>query len=140
GGEHFGGAYERRDVDVVTTGVHDRDVGAGVILGADFAGVGQPGFFLDGEGVHVGAHEEGWASAVLHNGDNPVALPIGIGVFDDVFGDVVGEGTKAFGEERRGFVFVVRQFGGGVEGFVGGNEGREFLIDEGGKFALWRSS
>src|SRR5262249_8404589 len=99
-------------------------------------GVGEAGFFLDRKGIHVSAHEQGWASAVLHNGDDAIALPIGVGIFADVFGDVVAEGTKAFGEERRGFVLVGGEFGGAVKGFVGGDKGREFLIDESGQLGL----
>jgi hypothetical protein len=64
------------------------------VLGHDVAGVGDAGFFDDGEGVHVGADEERGAGAVLEDADDSEGLTA-VGVFADVLGDGVAGLARA---------------------------------------------
>ena len=63
------------------------------VCGDDVRGVGEAGFFDDGEGVHVGADEERGAGAVLEDADDAE----GVGAVG-VEADVVGDGVAGFAE------------------------------------------
>ena len=122
GGQGAGGADEDGGVDVVAAGVHDADFLAGCVGDGDVAGVGEAGLFDDGKGVHVGADEEGGAGPVLEEGDDTEGVGA-VGVEADVVGDGVAGVAEILGEDGGGALFVVGEFGVGVEVFVDFDEG-----------------
>ena len=90
-------------MNVVAAGVHDADVVAVFVGGADVAGVGAAGVFDDRQSVEVGAHQDGGPGAVFQDGDEAVAPDVGRHVEAQrlEFGDQLG----------RGFLFVKGKFG-----------------------------
>ena len=102
-------------------GVHDRDGFAGWVGRGDGAGVRGVGLFADGQGVELGAEEESFAFAVLHDRDDAVAA--------DVFGHVVTGGAKLLREAFGGLFFLEGELGVGVDGGVELIEGSVFLVD-----------
>ncbi len=127
----MGCADHDADVDVVAAGVHDACVLACFRLRHDLACVRDAGFFNDGQGIHVGADEEGGAGAVLQDADNAESLGA-VGVFADVLGDGVAVFAEGGGEDRGGAGLVVGELGVGVEVFIGVEEGGELGTDDGG--------
>ncbi len=132
GGEGLRGAEEDGGVDVVSAGVHDADLLAGCVFGEDVRGVGDAGLFDDGEGVHVAAHEEGGAGAVFEDADDAEGVGA-VGVEADVVGDGVAGLAEGVGEQGRGLLLVVGELGVAVELLVGGDEGGELRLLEGGE-------
>jgi hypothetical protein len=130
GGHGARGADEDGGVDVVTAGMHDPDFLAGGVGDRDVAGIGEAGFFDDGEGVHVGADEEGWARAVFEDGDDAEGVRA-VGVEADVVGDGVAGVAEILGEDGGGALFVVGEFGMGVEVFVDGYEWGVWFLEGG---------
>jgi hypothetical protein len=118
-------------VDIVSAGVHNADVNAGIVFGVNVACVRQPGLLFDGQSIHIGANQDGGTRTIFHYGDDAVTLPLRVGIFPDVLGDVVTEAAEFIGEQCRGFILVMRKLRSGVERLVGGDEGREFLVDPG---------
>ena len=129
-GESAGGADEDGGVYVVSAGMHDASVLTGLRFGHDVAGVGDTGLFDDGQRVHVGADEEGWAGAVLQDADDAVGLRA-VGVDADVVADGVAGLAQLGGEEGGGACLVVRELGMGVDLLVGIDEVGELLLLEG---------
>ena len=68
----LGGAQKRRHVQIVSAGMHHRNIASGVIFRVHFAGVGQAGFFFHGKRVQFGAQHDGRARAVLQDATTPV--------------------------------------------------------------------
>ncbi len=128
GGHGAGGADEDSGVNVVAAGVHDAGVEAGGGFGDDVGGVGQAGFFDDGQGIHVGADEEGRAGAVFEEGDDTEGVGA-VGVDADVVGDGVAGVAEGGGEDGGGALLVMGELGVGVKVFV---EGDEVLRRKGG--------
>jgi hypothetical protein len=123
GGHGAGDADDAGDVDVVSAGVHDGDGFALWVGGGGGGGVGGVGLFLDGQGVEVGADEEGFAGAVFQDGDDAVDA--------DFFGDFVVEGAELFGEAFGGFGFLEGELGVAVDGGVEGVEVGVVFVEEG---------
>ena len=63
-----GRARDGSHVQIVPAGVHHRNILSAVILGADLAGIGEAGLFLDRKGIKFGAQHHGWPGAILQNG------------------------------------------------------------------------
>ena len=63
-------------VEVVTAGVHHRDLVSGVVFGVDFARVGKSGVFFHRERIKFSAQQDGWPRAILKDADNPGATNI----------------------------------------------------------------
>ncbi len=99
----LGRAQNRRHVQIVSAGVHHRDVASGVVFGAHLAGVGQAGLFFHRKRVQFGAQHDGRAGAVLQDRDDAGAA--------HVFGDVIAGAAQARGQLRRGLRFMRREFG-----------------------------
>ena len=123
----FGRGHRARDadqygrVDVVSAGLHDADGFAGLVFGGDVTGIGQARLLDDRQAVHIRAHHERWAGAVLQDADQAVRVrSIGINA------DVVGHGIACFfqlgGEQGRGLDLVVRKLGMRVDLLVGVDE------------------
>ena len=85
---------ERRNMRIVPAGVHHVDIFAFVILGRDFARVGQTCFLFHRQRIHVGAHKHRRPIAILHNADHSIALKFRIVVFAKVLGDLAASGTQ----------------------------------------------
>ena len=95
------------------------------------AGVGHAGLFDDGEGVHVSAYGEGWAGAVLEDGDDAVGLR-SIRIDADMIGHGIAGLAQFGGEEGCGAVFKVGELGMRVEVLVGIDQTGKLLLFEGG--------
>ena len=91
-----------RHVQIVPAGVHHPNVATGVVGGAHFAGVGQTGFFFDGERIQLGAQHDRRARSVLEYGHDSAAA--------HVFGDLISGTAPARGQLHRSFCFMRRQF------------------------------
>lgn len=92
GVQEFGCGEEGRDVGVVAAGVHDGGFGGRgitVAVGGFLAGVGQAGLLFYGEGVHVGAEEDGRPFAVLEHACESMAADASV--------DLEVEALKALG-------------------------------------------
>ncbi len=87
---------------IVPAGVHDGNVAACIILGADLAGIGEACFFLDRKRVEFGAQHDRRAGAIFQDGDNACAA--------DAFRDVVAELAETVGKFGGGLRFVRREF------------------------------
>ena len=94
----FGRAENRRHVQIVSAGVHHRNVASGIIFGAHFAGVGKAGFFLNRKRIQFRAQHDGWARSVLEDSDDSCAA--------HVFGDVISGAAQALRELRGGLRFM----------------------------------
>ena len=137
-GDHgAGGADEDGGVDVVPAGVHDGNGLAGAVFHGDVAGVGDAGFFGDGERVHVGADHERGTGAVFQDGDDAVGLGA-VRIAADAVGDGVARVAEGCGEDAGGAGFEVGELGVGVNVFVGVDEGGGLVVDEGGESSLGR--
>jgi len=107
--------------------VHGGDLLSGEIGDARLAGVGDAGFFKQGQAVEIGAHEQSGAGAVLEDADDAVTAKF--------FSDFETDGTEFGGEFGGGFFLHERELRVGVELGVEGEErgiiGGEFLGDDG---------
>ena len=132
GGELASGAGEDRHVQIVTAGLHDGDVFAREIGHARGAGVGDAGFFEDGQAVEIGAHKQRGAGPVFEDADDAVTAKF--------FRNFKTDGAELGGEFGGGFFLHERELGVGVEVGVEGEErgiiGGEFLRDDGGRGAI----
>ncbi len=99
GGHGARGADEHGGVNVMSARVHHADLLPGLVVHEDVRGIGDAGLFDDGERVHVGAHEQRGAGAVLEDGDDAIGLRA-VRIFADVLGDGVS-GFAEFGGEKR---------------------------------------
>jgi hypothetical protein len=72
------------------------------VFGADFAGVRKASLFFDRKCVQFGAEHNGWAAAVLEDGNNPGAA--------DIFSDLVAESAEPARQFRRRLRFMKREF------------------------------
>ncbi len=97
----LGGAQNRRHVQIVPAGVHDRNVAPGVVFRVYFAGVGQSGFFFDGKSIQFSAQHNGRPGPVLE--DRNHARPA------HMFGHVIPRATQACSQFCRGLRFVRRK-------------------------------
>ena len=127
-GQHARRAEKRSHVQVVPAGVHHAHLVAGVVLHANLAGVRQACVFRHRQRVHVGAHQDHWPGAVLHERHDAVAARA-VRIFTDVFGYVVAGFPQLGGEKRRSTLFVMRKLGVLVKIDVGGDEARKLLFD-----------
>jgi hypothetical protein len=84
---HECGSQNCGHVQIVSAGVHDGNIVAGVVVRMNFAGVGQTRFFFDGQGIEFSTKQDGGSRSVFHDGDNSRAAYM--------FGDVVAEGAEA---------------------------------------------
>jgi hypothetical protein len=73
-----------------------------VVLGVDFARVGQAGFLFDWERVQLRTQHNGWALSVLEDGYDPGAA--------NVLGHLIAEATQPTGQLCRRQDFVGRKF------------------------------
>ena len=76
-----GCADERSHVQIMSAGVHDRHIVAGIVFGVNFACIRQAGFFFYRQRVELGAQHYCWACAVFQNGHKSRSA--------DVFGHVI---------------------------------------------------
>jgi hypothetical protein len=83
-------------------GVRYRDVVPSVVLGVDFARVGQAGFLFDGQCIQLRTQHNGWALSVLEDGYDPGAA--------NVLGHLIAKATQATGQLCRRQDFVGRKF------------------------------
>ena len=120
--QHPGGADPAGHVHIVAAGVHDADFVAVFIARADFAGVGNAGFFHDRQGVHVGANEDGRADAVFQDADDAVPA--------DFFGDFEAERFQFLGEAGGRFFFFEGELGIAVQLLVQSVEALELGVDD----------
>ena len=86
---------------VVTAGVHDADFASRIVLGVDFAGVGQACLFLYRKPVEFGTQHDGRPGAVFQNGNDSCSA--------DVFGDRVAEVAQAASQLLRSLGLVGRE-------------------------------
>ena len=119
--EDLADAEEGRGMDVVAAGVH---------AAGDCAGEGQAGLFGDGQGVHVGADEEGGTGgAAFDLGGNAVAADAG---FRDE-----AEAAEVGSDQGGGAWCVHAEFGVGVDVAAdvdeGGLDGGDASLEEGGE-------
>ena len=132
GGELASGAGEDRHVQIVTAGLHDGDVFAREIGDARGAGVGDAGFFQDGQAVEIRANKQRGAGAVFEDADDAVTAKF--------FRDFETDSAEFGGEFGGGFFLHERELGVGVEVGVEGEErriiGGEFLRDDDGRGAI----
>ena len=67
------GANQDGHMDVVTAGVHDRNLKPVVVEGRGDARIVEPGQFLDRQGVHIDPYEYRRSGPILEHADNPEA-------------------------------------------------------------------
>ena len=95
-------------MSIVTAGMHHGNLLTAVIFSRNFARVGQPGFLLHRQRIHVGAHERCRPLAILHHADNAEAGEAGLVVFADGFGDFAAGGFQILGHNRSRAFFMAR--------------------------------
>ena len=88
-------------MDVVTAGVHDADFASRIVLGVDFAGVGQACLFFYREPVEFGTQHDGRPGTIFQNGNDTCSA--------DVFRDRVAEVTQAARQLLRSLRLVGRE-------------------------------
>ena len=123
-----GGSDESGDVHVVAAGVHDRLFDPGGVDLAGDRGVVETGPLLDGQAVHVGAHQDRRSLAVLKHGDDAGAADAG--------GHLIAERAEFAGHAGGGHVFEPGEFRVAVEvveqvrqiGVVVGLDGRSQIL------------
>ena len=98
--EHLRRAQHVRNVNVVATSVHHAYILTSIVLRLDCARVGQAGLFFRRQRVKIGAHQNRWPVAVLHDGDHAIAFPIRLDEFSYVLCHLVTERAQLRGEER----------------------------------------
>ncbi len=86
---------------VVTAGVHDVHFFARIILCHYLARVGQPGFFLDRQRIHVGADEHDRSVAIFHQADDAITGESRLIVFADVIRDLATGGLQFLRDQLR---------------------------------------
>ena len=105
--------------------MHDADFEAILVAGADLAGVRQPGFFDDRQGVHVGTNQDGGPLAVFEDTDDAGAA--------DLLGHVEAGGPQLLCQAGGRLLFLEREFGMGMDVLVEGDQrielGAELLLD-----------
>ena len=121
---HARRADETGDVRVVRAGVHDRVFAPGDILADHGARVGQAGFLLDRERIHVGADEHRRAGAVFHHAHDAEAA--------DLLGDFAADGAQFLGDDPGGAHLGERELRVQVEVLVDLEQRRVFSVDLGG--------
>ena len=110
-----GGADHRGDVGIVPTGVHHRCVDAVDADLMDLAGIGETGFLLDRQSVHVGADQDGGTIAVAQHADDA-------GLADLLRHHHARHLAQFGGHTRAGLELAERQLGIAVEPVPGGAE------------------
>jgi hypothetical protein len=75
-GHDFSRAEQRGHVQVVPAGVHHRNVMAGVVLNMNFTGIGESGFFFNGQGVKFGTQHDGRSRSIFQNGHHACAAEV----------------------------------------------------------------
>src|SRR5207248_8092146 len=83
---------DHRNVSVVPAGVHDMDIVTLFIFGYNRAGVWQSRFFLHRQRVEVGAHQDHWTIAILHQVDDAKTFVVWFILFADVLSHVAPDG------------------------------------------------
>lgn len=96
----------------MAAGVHDGLLDAVGVGHAFLAGVRQAGAFFYGEGVEVGAQQDGWAAAIVQEGGDAVAAYVRFDV------EVGGDGAELGDAAGGGVLFLVGEFWVGVEVLV----------------------
>src|SRR6476646_5434486 len=82
------GADERRNVHVMSTGVHNMNVLTFVVFGDDLAGVRQTSLFLHWQRIHVCAHKYRRPVTILYHSHHSVTPELGIFVFSKMLCDL----------------------------------------------------
>ncbi len=98
-----GRADDRCHVQVVSAGVHHRNIVSGVIFGVNLTRVRKPGLLFHRQRVQFRSKHHRRARAVLQDGHNPRA--------SDVFRHLIAEASQPAGQLRRSLSFVRREFG-----------------------------
>lgn len=124
-GQDTGCSDEGGHVDVMPAGVHDADFAPEVVLDGFFAGVVGAGLLGDGEGIEVGADEDGGAIAIFEDADKAMAA--------DFFGHLESGAAELAGDAGGGFDLVHGELWIGVELFVDADEAGELCLDLRGK-------
>ena len=127
---------EHRHVDVVTAGVHDRDLAPALVDLHCRRRVGEPALLADREPIHVGTHEHEGTFAVSEQADDAGA-PDALGHVDAELPQLPGEPLRRLPleegelgmamemlEEGAEMLVVVLFDGGTARGAVGGRRGR----------------
>ena len=70
---------------IVTAGVHHGNSLAAGVCGGFGTCVGQAGFLFDGEGVHVGTKEDGWACSIAEDSGEAIAADVCVDFEAEVF-------------------------------------------------------
>ena len=91
---------------VVSAGVHDVDILAGVVFRRHLARIGQTGFFFDRQRIHVGAHEHDRPVAIFHQARQRRNRQARIVVFANVIGDLAADRFK-FLRDHLGGAFLL---------------------------------
>jgi len=94
-------------VHIVAAGMHDGLFHAVNIDLRGRGGIGEPAVFLQRQAVHVGAHQDGRAVAILHHRDNAGAA--------NAFCHIKAEGADFPGQNLRRTGFAKGEFRVGVE-------------------------
>jgi len=79
--------------------------------------------------IHIAAHQNGRAGAVLHDGHDAVARRPRFGVLADRIRDLVAELAQARRHQRGGVLLLHRQFRRGVELLVGRDQRGDLAVD-----------
>ncbi len=121
-------ADEGRDVHVVTAGVHDVHFLARVVFRHHLARIGQAGFLLDRQCIHVGAHEHDRAVAILHHADDAVTGQPRLVIFADVIGHLAAGGFEFLRDQLGRALFLGRQLGMAMHVLVNREQRRQLLV------------
>ena len=111
---------------VMAAGVHDGNEAAAGGCARSPAGIGEAGFFENGEGIHVAAEHDDGAGPVFEDSDDSRFADPRVGFVAEVF--------ELLGDEGGGFHFLKAELGVGMEVFEDFEEAGFFLSDEGGDF------
>src|SRR5581483_8104877 len=97
---------------------HDADLLTLFIRRSKCRCVVESGLLLDRKRIHVGANEQTWSRAVLHDPNNAVGLRA-IRISADMLRHGVTELPQFLREEGRGLIFMTRELGITMQVLIG---------------------
>ena len=119
---------QRRHVDVVSAGVHDRHRRAALVLRGDLAGVAKPGLLLDRKPVELRAQQHRRTAAIAEHTDH--AGPA------HLLGDLEAERAQLRRHLRGGLLLLQRQLRVAVQLLIERVQRRVQLVEPGERFRL----